>query len=227
MFFNHRVYWTVIVLGAFAFASWPQLQVRAANPAEADAASTAEHSGAAHEHRELGDPENSKGPMEWQTDMAVYTFLVFLVLAAILGKFAWKPIVAGLEKREQGIADNIAAAQRAHDEAKQVLADYEKRLAAAADQVRQMYDEARRDAEKSKAEIIAEARAAAQLEQDRVLREVHRATDQALKQISERSANLAIDLAGRIVKSKLNPADHTRLVQEAMADFASGNPSVN
>ena len=109
--------------------------------------------------------------MEVRTDLAIYTFIVFLILLGILWKFAWGPIVAGLEKREKGIADNIAAAQRTLEEAKAVLADYQRKLAAAAEDARLMHEQARRDAELSKAEIIAEAKEAARLEQERVLRE--------------------------------------------------------
>jgi F-type H+-transporting ATPase subunit b len=183
---------------------------------------------AAEEHdMEMGVPKSIQGPEEFKTDLAIWTFVVFLVLLGILTKFAWGPIVAGLQKREEGIAANIAAAQRTHDEAKQLLVEYDKKLAGAADQVRQMLDAARRDAEQTKLDIIAEAKAAAQLEQQRGVREVRTAVDQALKELSEKSTNLAVDLAGRIVRSKLNPADHARLAQEAIAEFAASKPSVN
>ncbi|HEV3415879.1 MAG TPA: F0F1 ATP synthase subunit B, partial [Pirellulales bacterium] len=192
--------------------------------AESPAASTA--NGPAHEV-ELGAPEKAGGIEEIKTDLAIYTFIVFLLLLAILWKFAWGPIVAGLEKREQGIAENIAAAQRAHEEAKLFLADYERKLAGAADQIRVMMEEARKEAEKTKVQIIAEAKDAAKLEFDRAKRELQRATDQALKELSERATNLAVDLAGKIVRAQLSHADHARLVQEAMSEFVASGPSVN
>ena len=107
------------------------------------------------------------------------------------------------------------------------LAEYEKKLAGAANEVRLMLDEARRNAEQAKQEIIAEAKAAAQLEQQRGVREVRTAMDQALKEISERSTNLAVELAGKIVQAQLKPADHARLVQEAMTKFTANGPSAN
>jgi len=173
------------------------------------------------------EPSHVAGPEEFKTDLAIWTFVVFLVLLAVLGKFAWGPIVAGLQKREQGIADNIAAAQRSYDEAKEYLAEYEKKLAGAANEVRLMLDEARRNAELAKQEIIAEAKQAARLEQERGTREVRVAMDSALKELSERSTNLAVDLAGKIVQAQLKPADHARLVQEAMAKFAMNGGSAN
>jgi F-type H+-transporting ATPase subunit b len=148
-------------------------------------------------------------------------------LLAILWKFAWGPIVQGLEKREQTIADHIAAAQKSNEDARRLLADYEAKLAGAADEVRGLLEEARRDAEHTKQEILAEAKAGADTERQRALREIEVATDAALKSLAERSADLAIELAGKVVATKLSPGDHARLVQEAMARFPEKQPSRN
>jgi F-type H+-transporting ATPase subunit b len=143
-----------------------------------------------------------------------------------LSKFAWGPIVAGLEKREAGIAENIASAERVAADAKRMMAEYEAKLAGAADQVRAMLDEARRDAEHTKDAIVAEAKQAAQLEHDRQMRELKTATDQALKSLSETFADQAVALAGRIISEKLSAKDHDRLVKDAVSKFAQ-SPSVN
>jgi F-type H+-transporting ATPase subunit b len=209
-------------------AAWPSLAADEAGKATSTAAESkaGESKSPAHE-AEPGEPEKIGGIQEVKTDLAIWTFVVFLVLLAILWKFAWGPIVAGLQKREQRIADNIAAAERANEQAKLLLVEYERKLAAAADQVRAMMEEARKEAEHVKLDIVAEAKEAAKLEFDRSKRELQRATDQALKELSERATNLAVDLAGKIVRAQLSHADHARLVQEAMAEFAAGGPSVN
>lgn len=213
---------TALLLGCAA--TWgPSVAQAAVEPASA----AAHEDQSAEEAERLVEPKEAPSAVDFKTDLAVYTFFVFLGLLLVLTKFAWGPIVAGLQKREQGIADNIAAAQRSYDEAKQYLAEYERKLAGAANEVRMMLDEARRDAELAKQEIIAEAKAAAQLEQQRGVREVRTATDQALKELSERSTNLAVELAGKIVQQQLKPSDHARLVQEAMTKFTMNGPSAN
>ncbi len=166
-------------------------------------------------------------PLSVDPDLAVWTFVVFVLLLAILWKFAWGPIVAGLEKREEAIAHNIAEAQRQHDEARQLLADYERKLAGAADQVRALMEQARRDAEHAKASILAEAKSAAEGERLRGLRDIEAATDAALQSLAERSAQLAVELAGKIVHSSLNAKDHARLIQEAVARFPAAAASKN
>jgi F-type H+-transporting ATPase subunit b len=168
-----------------------------------------------------------ESPLALSADLAIYTFVIFLLLLLVLWKFAWRPISEGLDRREQAIAENIAAAQRSNDEAKKLLAEYELRLNAAQDQVRAILEEARRDAEHTQQEIVAKARADAQAEVQRGRREIETATAQALKQLAETSTTMAIDLAGRIVRTQLSPSDHARLVEEAMTKFRDGAPSRN
>ena len=48
-------------------------------------------------------------PLSFDLELAICTLLVFFLMLAVLGKFAWKPIVAALEERERNISDNIAS----------------------------------------------------------------------------------------------------------------------
>jgi F-type H+-transporting ATPase subunit b len=159
-------------------------------------------------------------------DLAIFTFLVFVFLLVVLKKFAWGPIIQSLEAREHNIAEHIAQAERNHQEAKKVLAQYEQRLAAAALEVRELLEEARRDAEKTKQSILAEAKSSAEAERARALRDIEAAADQAMESLARHSAQLAVDLAGRILQTKLSKDDHARLIQEAMAKFPA-NASAN
>lgn len=186
-----------------------------------------ESHGGGHDHIGHADMSaDAENPAEWKSDLSIWTFVVFLLLLAILYKFAWGPITEGLDRRERNVAEHIAAAERSNEDAKRMLAEYEKRLANAAAEVRELLDEARRDAEETKAEIIAEGKKGAEAERLRALREIEAATDGALKQLAEKSASLAVDLAGKILKTQLKPADHTRLVQEAITLFTE-RPSKN
>jgi F-type H+-transporting ATPase subunit b len=196
--------------------------------AEADHAHGAADHG--HGHDEPGHPKAGSPalkPDEIRGDLALWTFVVFLILLGILWKFAWGPITVALAKREEAIHAHLAAAERSHEEAKAMLAEYERKLASATDEVRAMLEEARRDAEQTKQQILVEAKAGAEAERARALRDVEAATDAALKQIGERSANLAVELAGKIVGAKLSAADHSRLISEAVTKFPTTSPSNN
>ncbi len=146
---------------------------------------------------------------------------------AILRKFAWGPISSGLEKREQSIADNIATAENAAEEARKLTSHYEEKLAGAADEVRAIIDEARQNAERTGQQIIEKAQAKATEEGQRLIQEVEQAKRAALREISDRGADLAISLAGKIVAKELRPEDHATLIRNDLAKFSDTTPSDN
>ena len=220
--------WVGLCMAAFALVAVTPV-VRAA-----DEHGKAAH-GDAHGHHqpEIGhnpppgvSQKDFESPAWFQTDLAVWSFAVFLGLLGLLTAFAWKPIMQGLEKREQGIADMIASTNAAHEEARRQLASYERRLAEAADEVRGMLEEARRDSEATRQTIIAEARKAADEEQARAKREIALAKDDALSQIAQKAGELAVDVAGKFLREKLGSDDQARLVRESIAGITS-RPSVN
>ncbi len=183
--------------------------------------------GDAHDEHAAGEGHGTPRPLVFDPDLAIFTVIIFAILLAVLWKFAWGPISAALDLREKKIADNIAAAEQLNLNAQQMLAEYEAKLNAAREEVRGILDEARRDAEHTGQEIIAKARADAQAETQRGKHEIETATAQALNELAKTSANLAVDLAGRIVSTKLNAADHARLIEEALTAFPKGDHSRN
>ena len=119
-------------------------------------------------------------------DLAIWTFVVFVVLLAVLEQVRLGADRAGARRaRARRSPSNIAAAEARQPRGQAMLAEYEQKLAGAADEVRAMLEEARRDAEHTKQEIVAEASVAAKAEHDRAMRDIETATDQALKELAE------------------------------------------
>jgi F-type H+-transporting ATPase subunit b len=100
-------------------------------------------------------------------------------------------------------------------------------LAGAAAEVRALLEEARRDAEATKAEIVSEAKAAAQQERQRALRDIDIAKDHALKDIAETSANMAVDLAGKVIRETIKPEKTQEIVREALSRLSDSAVSRN
>lgn len=156
-------------------------------------------------------------------DLQIWAGVIFVVLAGVLVAFAWGPLANALDRREKGVEEHIAAAKREHDAARQLLSQYEEKLAGAAAEVKAMLEEAKRDATQTRADILAEAKQAAQAEHDRAVRDVRNAKEAALKEIGEAGADFAIDLAAKIVAREMNSDDHQRLIRDAVGQFPSKN----
>ena len=77
---------------------------------------------------------------------AVWTLAIFLVVVFVLGKFAWGPLLEGLQQREQFIRDSLEQAKSENDRAQQLAQEYEQRIAEAKAEATAIVDEGRRDA---------------------------------------------------------------------------------
>jgi F-type H+-transporting ATPase subunit b len=144
-----------------------------------------------------------------------------------LSYFAWPQIAAALDERERRIADNIGAAEARLEEAKRIVAEHEAKLAAAAGEVRALLEEANRDAEHTRKSIEDKGRQAAKDELDRALREIDRAKDGAIESLASASANVAIDLARKVIREKLTKDEQSQIVRDALGKLSAATPSKN
>jgi F-type H+-transporting ATPase subunit b len=157
--------------------------------------------------------------MVWASNTAAWTLIIFLTVFAVLYKYAFGPIAKALDEREKGILGNIAAAQKQNDEAKNLLKQYQAKLDASKDEVRQILEAAKVDAQRQADNIVAKAREAADHERDRAMKEIESATASALQSIAERSATLATHLAGKMIRAEVKPEQHRNLIDAALQEF--------
>ena len=162
-------------------------------------------------------------PQEFKSDLALFTLVVFILLLTILLKFAWGPITQGLEKREQGIADQIEQARLDAEQAAGTLQKYKQQLQEAVLEAQQIVSQARQDAKTAGDQIVAEARQAAERERDRALDAIEVATRSALEEVAQRGTEIAVDLAGKIISKELSADDHASLIRDSIDQFASNN----
>lgn len=162
-------------------------------------------------------------PLSIDPDLAICTAIVFFVLLAFLAKFAWGPIIQGLERREQAIAEQIEQAQQSAEQAQQSLAQYEAKLASAADEVKALMAQARKDADVTKEQIVSQAKEAAQRERDRAVEDIRLAKEGAVQELAEKSVDAAVQLAGRMIHKEVDPQTHSELINDALKRFPSRN----
>jgi len=214
------------LLMSLCVADAPVAFAQEAKEAEHQAKAAAE---AAMEDAPHGDDgaHGSPNPLAVDPDLAIWTAVIFILLFAVLRTFAWPQISQALEERERKIADNIAAAEAQNEAAKRLFAEHEAKLAAAAGEVREMLEEARRDAETTRKRIEADGHKAAKDELDRAVREIGRARDAAVQDLAVTSANVAIDLARNVVKAEISADRQQQIVREALSKLSAAAPSQN
>ena len=183
---------------------------------------------AAEKHAESGihDPlsgeETNKapGPITLDVDLAVWSLITFVVFLFVLKKFAWAPLIEGLDKREANVLDNIAAAEAARLKAEKMLAEHAAKLDKVQDEVREIIAEARRDAEHTKNEIVATAQKEAEATRQRAVQDIERARDQALDDLFASMARSVAQATEQVIGRSVTGADNERLIEEALNTFA-------
>ena len=211
--------WALAADGTHGMAGEP------AHAAESHGAS-GHSSGAHHDPTDLTAANRGaklEDPSEWRYELAIATLVVFLCLLLLLCKFAWRPIMTGLEQRERSIQDRIDEANRAAEQAAELLRAHQAKLAAAAGDAQQIIAQAQRAAEGVAEEIRAAAADEARRERERSLADIRLAKNAALREVAKRSADMAVSLAGRIVRRELTAGDHATLITQALEQFPSSN----
>jgi F-type H+-transporting ATPase subunit b len=184
-----------------------------AHPAEAPAATG--HA-AAGEH---ASGEEVINPLKPEPTLTIWTLVVFIGLLFVLGKYAWNPLLTALQKRESHLERVLQDTERARNESESLLAEHRKQMARAADEVRALLDKARQDAQAASDQIVRQAQEEADAARQRAQRDIASARDQALSEIWQKSADLAVSVAGRVLAKQLNPDDHRRLLDAAIHEL--------
>lgn len=160
---------------------------------------------------------SSPGLFSGNIGNAIWTLVIFVLLLWVLGKYAWGPILAGLQGREDYIRDSLEQARQQRVAAEQRLADYEAKLAAARAETEELLAEARRDAEALRQREEERAKAEADKLLERARREIAIAQETAVKDLYERATELSTQVASNILEREINPQDHERLIADSIS----------
>lgn len=148
--------------------------------------------------------------------MMVLTWVAFFTLLAILKKFAFKPILETLQRREQDIRESLENADKAKLQLAQIESEKQRILDEAKLQATMIVDDARKVAKNLAADIEAKSRQQAQDIIKGAQEEVAADRQRLLKGLRQESGEIAIALAGKIIKENMDQDKNRRLVKEAI-----------
>lgn len=150
----------------------------------------------------------------------LWTLVIFSLVVFVLGKYAWKPILKGLNNREAFIRASLEQAKKDRDEAALHLKEYNEKLVHARKEATEIVEEARRDAEAVKHKVEEAARAEATAAIERAKREIAIATETAVKDLYAVTARLSTDVAQKVLGREIRAEDHERLIRDSIAELA-------
>ena len=128
---------------------------------------------------------------------------MFIIVLVILKKFAWRPILNALDRREKNIENSLLSARKAREEMERMKADNEQVMAEARKERNEMLRETKLMSEK----IVDEAKGKAGDEAKKIIESAREQIDHekqaALSEIRNQVAELSVDIAEKILREKL------------------------
>lgn len=152
--------------------------------------------------------------------LIIWTWITFIVVAVLLRKFAWGPLLGAVEGREKAIVDAIESAKRERAEAEKLLGEQKTAIAAARQEAADAVRKTQADMEKFRDELMGKARK----EADALKADAQRAIDEervkAIAEIKGEAVKLSIAIAEKLLAEKLDDAKHQQLARQFVADLA-------
>ena len=106
-----------------------------------------------------------------------------MVLLVILSRFAYKPMLAAVEAREQALRDALATAKRDREEAARLLADHRQQLDQARAEAQKIIVDGRSVAEKLRTDLLEQTRGQQQEMLERARRDIETEKTNAIAEL--------------------------------------------
>lgn len=146
----------------------------------------------------------------------------FLVMLAVLWRYAYPAIERAATARQKTIADALESAEKQRKEAEQRLKEAEAKLSSATAQAQEVLAGAAKSGQQLREELKAKGEEEAHRQVEKALRDIDGARQQALESIRSEVADIVISVTEKVVGEALDSKSHKRLIDEAIKEVGIG-----
>ena len=152
------------------------------------------------------------GGVEWGT--IAFTLVTFIILLALLSKFAFGPLKSIMDERQDAINKDIDEAKKQNEAAKQYAEENKALLAKTQTEVAQIIESAKAQAKTEHEQILHEANVRANSLVASAQVEIEQEKKRAIADINDRVAELSVLIAQKVINKEINAADQQQLVRD-------------
>jgi F-type H+-transporting ATPase subunit b len=150
--------------------------------------------------------------VQWGT--IIVTAITFLVLLALLKKFAWGPLKEVMDQRERDINKDIDDAEQAKLNAQKLEAQNKQTLKETQEEVHKILEESKIQARKQHEEIIHEANIRANGMIETAQNEINSQKERAIADINNQVSELSVLIASKVLQKEISEQDQKALVEK-------------
>lgn len=150
---------------------------------------------------------------------ALWTVIAFILLLVVLGKFAWRPLLAQVKARQAQIQEQLEQAQQANKQAQLLLQQ-------ASQEGLLIVEQARQQAQQQHNQIIGHTKAELDRLRQDAEADIEHAKRAAIETVWQQSTQIVQSLTERVLGRAVSDQDCTRLIQEAIEQVRSARNRV-
>jgi F-type H+-transporting ATPase subunit b len=148
-----------------------------------------------------------------------WTLIIFVLLLAVLAKFAFPPMLAAVEARERALQEAIDGAKADRAEAAELLARHRAEMDNARIEAQKLIADGRAAGERLRGEMLEQTRVQQQELLDRARREISAERDRAIAELRREAVDLAIAGASRVIEHNLDDAANRKLIDSFLTSL--------
>ena len=151
------------------------------------------------------------------------TLFFFILLMALLKKVAWGPLMGIMTQREELIASEIAAAENSRGESQRLLEEQRDLLKEARTEALAIVENAKKQGDASREEIITTARSEAIRLKESAIREIDTEKERAIAAVREEVVSLSVLAASKVLEKEVSEEDNRALIEATIAKAGEVN----
>lgn len=159
------------------------------------------------------------------TEGRTWVAIAFLIFFAIFGKKLWSALAQMLDNRTDKVRTELEEASRLRVEAEMMLRDAEKRRAEVLAEAKALIDGAQAEASRVAAAAIAEADAAAKRREQMAMDRIAAAEKAAVDEVRIAAAEIASSAAREVIAEELSADSDAQLIDQAIVQLPTAMAS--
>jgi len=149
-----------------------------------------------------------------------WTVVTFVLLLLILKKFAWGPILKGLEDRENRIKSAINQAETDQKEAVKHVEEQKRLIGEAKQESTKLLNDSKETAELTRKEIIEQARTEADRLIERAKQEIELSKEAAISDVKKYAVDISLLAAQKVVGDTLSDKQQKNLIEKYINELS-------
>lgn len=145
----------------------------------------------------------------------------FVILLALLKKFAWNAIADMMNKREKKIANDLDSAEQSRTKAQELEKSRQEQLSTSKSEASDIIKNAKSSGESSRQQIISDAQEEASQMKENAHKDISTERKTALASVKGEVGDLSVQIAEKIIQQELSEQAHESLINQYIESIGS------